>query len=175
MLPPAADYFPLTRGVYEVAPGIRPFGTDFGNGRLDQLVFQLDDQFSRFRESKFACRRDRLDKYIAASDFGTDDRLNHHPEPPAGIDPAAWRGRSFVPGQLQLFLRIERQVMWGLPAVNAAVFTIRVFHLSGEKIRADPARRELLRSALLSMSPQALQYKGLTGSVGAVVQWLDAG
>ena len=106
--------------------------------------------------------------------FGTDDRLNHHPDPPAGVSVDAWRGRRFGPGS-DWFLRVERQVTWGLPAVNAAAFTIRVSHLPGEAIRADPHRRELLRSALRSMSPAALAYKGLAGSVDAVVDWLDAG
>jgi hypothetical protein len=59
--------------------------------------------------------------------------------------------------------------------VGAAVFTIRVSHVPGDAIRADPARRELLRAALLSMSPEQLAYKGLDGSVAAVVDWLDAG
>jgi hypothetical protein len=310
-LPAPAEYFPIARGVYGVTAGLRPFGTDFGNGPADRRVFQIDDQFSAFRESKLACRRDRLSKYLAASDFspaveravvgwfadrltaehpnlfeadaggnlncrltgdsvglsenappagyvsvidalanqvaedvcvvrndgtrdwlafghvfspghwsidrkigldfaavhepvpgiekinrsaaafvsamvhrppavrfawgfGTDDRLNHHPDPPAGVDPAAWRGRSFDPANPRFFLRIERQITWGLPAVSAAVFVIRVFHLSGESIRADPVRRELLKSALLSMSPQALRYKGLAGSVDAVVEWLGS-
>ncbi len=64
---------------------------------------------------------------------------------------------------------------WGLPAVGAAAFTIRVSHVRGEAIRADPRRRALLRAAVRSMSPAALAYKGLAGSADAVVAWLDAG
>ncbi len=71
-LPAAADYFPLTRGVYDVAPGLRPFGTDFGNGRLDQIVFQLDDQFPAFRHSKSGCRSDDFSKYMATDGLSPD-------------------------------------------------------------------------------------------------------
>lgn len=41
MLPIGAGedcYFPLATGRYEVKPGLMPFGTDFGNGVLDQQV-----------------------------------------------------------------------------------------------------------------------------------------
>jgi hypothetical protein len=305
-LEPPPAYFPLLRGAYEVAAGLRPLGTDFGNGTMDRRVFQVDQEWPRFRASKLACRSERVGKYVARADlddetadasvrwfasrltteypqafdeadgrlrcrltgdavdlrgdpfaafdqlamqvaedvcltrtdgdrdwlaaghvcspghwaierkiglpftavhepvpgiapvnrsaaafvramvnggpyvrfawgFGTDDRLNHHPDPPPGADPAQWRGRRFVPGESTLFMRVERQVTWGLPDVGAAVFTIRVSHVPGDAIRADPARRELLRAALLSMSPEQLAYKGLDGSVAAVVDWLDAG
>jgi len=301
---PPPRYFPLARGAYEVAPGLRPLGTDLGNGAMDGRVFQIDREWPRFRSSKLACQAERPGKYVARADldgpaavalvewfaarlvaeypawfardgarldcaltgesipvdgdpfaafdglamqvqedvcltraegnrdwlaaghvcspghwsveakvgkpftavhepvpgiepvnraagtfvrlmidrgpfvrfawgFGTDDRLNHHPEPPAGTPVEAWRGRRFVPGQSKLFLRVERQVAWGLPAVGAAVFTIRVSHVDGEAIRADPVRRQILRAALLSMSPAALAYKGLAGSVDAVIDWLD--
>ena len=302
-LDPPPRYFPLARGAYEVVAGLRPLGTDFGNGAMDGRVFQVDGDWPAFRASKLACRADRVGKYVARADldepaavalvewfagrlvaeypqwfardgvelacgltgeavrldgdpfeafdglamqvqedvcltraegerdwlaaghvcspghwsverkiglpftavhgpvpgieginraagafvrlmidrgpfvrfawgFGTDDRLNHHPEEPAGIDPDAWRGRRFVPGQSRPFLRVERQVTWGLPAVGAAAFTIRVSHWDGEAIRADPHRRDLLRDALRSMSPAALAYKGLGGSFDAVGDWL---
>ena len=298
-------YFPLTGGAYQVAPGLKPLGTDFGNGAMDRRVFQIDADWPRYRAGKLACRADRIGKYVARAEldeaaavalaswmagrltseypawfvrdgaavacrlsgddvdlvgdpfaafgalamqvqedvcliratggrdwlaaghvcgpshwsverkaglpftavhepvpgiepinrsagafvrtmidrgpfvrfawgFATDDRPNHHPEPPAGVPAEQWRGRRFVPGESDLFLRVERQVTWGLPAVDAAVFTIRVSHLSGEAVRADPHQRAALRAALLSMSPATLAYKGLAGSVEGVVAWLDA-
>ena len=303
---PVPRYFPLVRGVYDVAAGLRPLGADLGNGAMDGRVFQVAADWPAVRASKLACRRERAGKYVARADleeaaaaalvgwfadrlmaeypehferrgnhlvcrltgddvdlggepfaafdslamqvsedvclvradgdrdwlaaghvcspshwgieqkigrpfaavhdpvpgigpinaragpfvramidrgpfvrfawgFATDDRPNHHPEPPAGVDPEAWRGRRFVPGESKLYLRVERQVMWGLPAAGAAVFTIRVSHVDGEEIRAVRRERDLLRAALLSMSPATLAYKGMAGSVGEIVAWLDAG
>ncbi len=303
---PRPRYFPLTRGVYEVSAGLRPLGADLGNGAMDGRVFQVDDEWPRFRANKLACRADRLGKYVAragldgaaaaalvewmagrltaeypawfgrdgrrlrcrlsgeavdlggepfdvfdrlamqvqedvclvraegdrdwlaaghvcspghwsverkvglpftavhgpvpgieainrsagafvramidrgpfvrfAWGFGTDDRLNHHPDVPAGVPPGQWHGRRFVSGESRLFLRVERQVMWGLPDARAAAFTIRVSHWAGEAVRADPQRRALLTSALASMAPDALAYKGLAGSVEAVLAWLGDG
>ena len=301
---PRPRYFPLARGVYEVAAGLKPLGTDFGNGAMDGRVFQIDQEWPRYRANKLACRAEGGEKYVARADldqpaaralvgwfagrlvaeypqrfvaedrhlrchltgetvaldgdpfaafdrlamqvqedicliraqdgrdwlaaghvcspghwaladkigqpftavhqpvpgiepinraagafvrtmidrgpfvrfawgFATDDRLNHHPDPPAGIPVDAWRGRRFAPGESQLFMRVERQVTWGLPTASVAAFTIRVSHWTGDEIRADPRRRELLRAALLSMSPAALAYKGLAGSLDGVVGWLD--
>lgn len=39
----------------------------------------------------------------------TDDRLNHHPEPPPDISPEEWKGRSFDRSSPNLYARIERQ------------------------------------------------------------------
>ena len=60
-LDPPARYFPITRGLYEVAPGLKLLGTDFGNGAMDRRVFQIDADFPRFRQSKLACRQDRIE------------------------------------------------------------------------------------------------------------------
>jgi hypothetical protein len=310
-----ARYFPVARGLYEVAPGLKPLGTDFGNGAMDGRVFQIDSEFPRFRESKSACRRDRLSKYVQHSDlspaveralvewfihrlisehaaiftrdrnrllcghtgdeislgdeyqllpdsqlsqdyesafdalanqvsediclmrragsrnwlaaahlcspshwsaedkigkpfttihepvpgidsinrradqfvdmmihrgplvrfawgFGTDDRLNHHPHPPAGVDPVEWRGRCFDPLNPRLFLRVERQVTCGLPAVDAAVFVIRISHLSGDQIRSNPVERDQVISAMKSMTPSSRHYKGVFDSLDAIECWL---
>ena len=299
-----ARYFPITRGLYEVTPGLKPLGTDFGNGVMDSRVFQIDTDFPRFRANKLACRKDRLEKYFQQSDlsadteralvewlidrftteypnlfsieanrlicrhtgasidlsggglldalanqvaediclvcrddshdwlaaahvcspghwsaqdkigkpftaihqpvpgiesinrradqfvdmmihrgpfvrfawgFGTDDRLNHHPQPPNGVDPDEWQGRIFDPQNPKFFLRVERQVMWGLPNANAAVFVIRVSHLSGDQIRSNPTESEQLISALKSMTAESRRYKGLEGSLDAVLAWLITG
>jgi hypothetical protein len=293
---PAARYTPWTKGVYEVAPGLRPFGTDFGNGAADRRVFQLDADFDKYAENKRTALRERRSKYVrsfrlaadverAAIDlivarlaadypdrfqagwegdhrtlsedaktwvlpaFGrgnesqsldmlarlvqedfavvstehsadwvsyinlcspshwaaeekvgrsffdvhapipafervnavaaemvqtmvqrgpfvrfvwgveSDDRLNHHTEPPPGWDPEEWHGRLFDRGQF--WVRTERQVIFGMPAVGAALFVIRVGYVPNSAILSDPALRDSLRAALLSMSPDARHYKGL--------------
>lgn len=107
-----------------------------------------------------------------------DDRLNHHPVPPPGIAAAAWNRRGFDPERADrptLFLRVERQVVWGLPEIEAACFAIRVFVTDASEIRADPERRTALRAALLSLSPESRRYKGLPDGdcFDSVIAYLD--
>jgi hypothetical protein len=90
----------------------------------------------------------------------SDARPNHHPDPPPGEDSKVWDGRDFSQGRF--WVRAERQVIWGLPDVNAALFTIKVCHTPGEEVLADPSMRDSLISALESMSPESREYKGLT-------------
>jgi len=107
--------------------------------------------------------------------FSTDLRLNHHPEPPPGADPKTWKGRTFDASAASPFLlRVERQVTWGLPEVNAAIFTIRVYYVDGNEIKANPAERALLRSGLLSMTENSRRYKGLDKCMDEVLIWLDS-
>lgn len=107
--------------------------------------------------------------------FGSDTRLNHHPVPAPGHDPAEWKGRSFDPNRKgsPFILRVERQTLHGLPEVEASVFTIRVSFIDGQEIRKNPHERHLLKSALLSMSPESRRYKGLDTCMDALVSWLD--
>jgi hypothetical protein len=59
--------------------------------------------------------------------LSTDTPLNHHPEPPMNILPLQWQGRNFDPNNPRLYLRIERQVIWGLPKYEAVLFVIRTY------------------------------------------------
>jgi hypothetical protein len=325
-LPSPARYFPLDKGVYEVAPNLRSFGMDFGNGAQDQKVFQFDSQFSLFRKNKIDCRSERISKYFCthrlsselesgASEFianrlisdwpelfrlelksdrkilhcmltqevlvfdnswkwieainshispayvsgldalcsqiqedvaltsrteqekegwlsalhlcspshwapeskigknfsevhapiagvekmnraapqlvegavrkgpyvrfvwgfGTDKRLNHHPEPAPDFDPSLWRGRSFQKesNESPFILRLERQLLYGLPSLEAFFFAIHVYFIDGHEIRANEKEKELLRSALLSMNSANLEYKGLSECLQDVIDWFD--
>ena len=89
----------------------------------------------------------------------SDDRLNHHPEPPPGSDPEQWHGRLFDKGRF--WVRTERQCVWGLPEVNAALFTIRVGYVPDDEVLANYTLRTSLRAAVKSMSAEAREYKGL--------------
>lgn len=103
----------------------------------------------------------------------TDDRLNHHPDPPFGYDGSldAWRGKTFDPSAPELFVRIERQTLIGLPEVSAFVFTIRVYF---RDCAAMPRQeRGQLSAALRSMTPEQRAYKGINASFDAIVGWLD--
>ncbi|RYG47576.1 DUF3445 domain-containing protein [bacterium] len=284
-------FTPWIKGIYEVAPGLKPFGTDFGNGEMDRQAFPRTDDMGQFLENKRRTLRERRGKYarafqldraveaaaarliagrlavehpdrfrVASNDgelslslddttwelptrgdgasldllarlvaedlavvrrdgdidwtaylhvcapshwapedkigrsfFEThdsipgfervnaaskgllkamvesgpwvrftwgpesDDRLNHHPEPPAGEDPASWNGRIF---RDRFWVRWERQTLWPLPEVDAALFTIRVGSVSDEELTQ--AERAALADALQSMTPAAREYKGLT-------------
>lgn len=100
----------------------------------------------------------------------SDDRPNHHPEPPPGFDPKEWDGRQFESGKF--WVRTERQVVWGLPEEDAAIFTIRVGFIPGEEVLASPELRASLRKALEGMSPESLRYKGLSEGRGHLLQIL---
>lgn len=103
-----------------------------------------------------------------------DDRWNHHPEPPPGVSPEAWRLPAFRPEADPPFtFRVERQVLWGLPEVGACLFAIGPYHTDPHEIRADPHRRTLLAAALRSLSPASRAYKGLEGSLEPLLAWLE--
>lgn len=63
MLKKPAHYFPLANGRYEVAPGLRPFGFDFGNSVQDKWLFQIDENFSHYGQEKWNSRREGVEKY----------------------------------------------------------------------------------------------------------------
>jgi len=107
--------------------------------------------------------------------LATDERLNHHPEPPPSADPGQWYGRCFDPARPRAWLRVERQVLTGLdPGSGRAsvLFTIRTYHYPLVEVAADPARRRALTAALGSMSLPALDYKGLGPDRDALLAWL---
>lgn len=310
-------YFPLANGRYEVKPGMIPLGSDLGNGKFDQQVFQIDSNFAHYRRLKLAARRENLSKYYQTSDYSlnvataiaeliinrltqeysqyfnaellsngdtrfsssltgetlyldadlqlqevkfkgekvipiyistldalaaqiqedltvicrtrdrrnwvsaihlcfpnhwsarekigqdfatvhapvagmdkinrqadkivdttidrrpairfawglsTDTRLNHHPEVPQNISAKEWCGRNFNPDNPRLYLRIERQTIWGLPKSNAALFTIRTYFLDCNVIKKDELLRYKLVCAIESMTPDSLVYKGIAAS-----------
>ena len=100
-----------------------------------------------------------------------DDRLNHHPDK---------LRVPFDPNNPRAFLRVERQTIWGLPPRGpgneggAALFTIRTYLYDLAGVRHDPATRDPLVAALLSMSPESRAYKGLADHFDPLVRWLQA-
>ncbi len=64
MLPPPAKYFPFESGVYDVRPGLRAVGYDFGNGAADGRLFQVDSEFSAYRSAKLGARREDLCRHV---------------------------------------------------------------------------------------------------------------
>jgi len=106
--------------------------------------------------------------------LSTDTRLNHHPEPPPHVDPTQWQGRNFHPQDPRLYLRVERQVIWGFPAIKAALFTIRTYFQDVAVLKQNPTQSALLQSAIQSMSPASLIYKGLADQKAEILAWLGS-
>jgi dimethylamine monooxygenase subunit A len=105
--------------------------------------------------------------------ISTDTRLNHHPQSPPGIPSDIWQGRQFDIHAPRLYLRLERQVLWGLPEVDACLFTIRTYFHDCRHIRQQSHNRDRLLSALQSMSSESLAYKGLINNQRAILSWLS--
>jgi hypothetical protein len=107
--------------------------------------------------------------------FATDDRLNHHPEPPPGEDREAWRGRAFDASRQPspFLLRVERQVTVGIPEASAALFGIHVSFIEGAAIRANERERTLFASALRSLSAASRVYKSIEGNLDRVLAYLE--
>ncbi|MNT55581.1 hypothetical protein D3C72_1928250 [compost metagenome] len=70
-------------------------------------------------------------------------------------------------------MRIERQTLKGFPEHHAALFTIRTTFRPLKEVAEDPERRELLRGAIATMSPEALIYKGMTVPQDPLVRYLS--
>jgi hypothetical protein len=98
--------------------------------------------------------------------IATDDRLNHHPVPPPGVDAGHWQGRRVAEDVDAIYVRVERQTITGLPECNAFLFTIRTYFYAIDGFSADEKRA--LLQAVEGMSPASLEYKGLTGAVGVL-------
>ncbi len=106
--------------------------------------------------------------------FVTDERLNHHPDAPPGVDPLVWKGRSFHSGaNPPFYLRVERQVLFGLPEVESSLFGIRISFWSGQEIKDDGNKRQQLLGALRSMTPESRVYKGVAPCFEELVAWLE--
>ena len=106
--------------------------------------------------------------------LSTDTCLNHHPQAPNNITSKEWLGRKFDRENPRLFLRIERQVMWGLPEYDAAIFTIRTYFRDCQVIKKDAELNNQLISAIQSMTPESLVYKGLVESKQDILAWLSS-
>lgn len=107
--------------------------------------------------------------------FVTDKRLNHHTVAPSSWDPAKWKGRSFDLSQaIPFFFRVERQVVFGLPEIEASLFTIRISFIDGTEIKSNENYRTQLLGALNSMTPESRVYKGVANCFTELTDWLQS-
>ena len=88
------------------------------------------------------------------------NRLNLHPEPPP--NGAAQDAAATSP----VYLRLERQTLWGLPGVNALLFAIRVYLRPATGLTPD--ERTLLLRAMRTLPPATRAYKDMTDDADIV-------
>ena len=101
------------------------------------------------------------------------DRLNQHPDPPPGIPATEWRSPTFRPGQdPPVYVRIERQVLWGIPEANLLLFAIRLYRIPAADVRREPELRAALAEALVSMPEASRIYKGVAATHETILNWL---
>jgi hypothetical protein len=105
--------------------------------------------------------------------LSTDQRLNHHPQPPSGVDAEAWYGRNFNADRPALYMRVERQVLWPFRQQDASFFAIRPYFYDCAQL--DRHQRNQLADALEGMSSATLEYKGLGEGQSAMCHWLRSG
>jgi hypothetical protein len=90
------------------------------------------------------------------------DELDRHPD-------------VIVPPSERLFVRVERQTIWGLSEVGASLFTIRPYLIDGVEVRRRPVWRDALIAAIEGMSDASAEYKGLGGDRRRrVIDWLSS-
>ncbi|THF70595.1 DUF3445 domain-containing protein [Deinococcus sp. Arct2-2] len=97
------------------------------------------------------------------------DHLDHHPAGPPDSDRA--HATTFDPDRA--FLRVERQTLTGFPGAHGALFTIRPYIYPLREAVADPAHARALAAAHRSMTPEQVEYKGLTALLPDLLAWLD--
>lgn len=97
--------------------------------------------------------------------IATDDRLAHPPNDPL---PA----RVFDRSRPAAWVRVERQTIRGFPHVRTALFTIRTYLVAVASLSR--AQKSALASAVRSMTPPSLQYKGLACWRDDLLEWLDS-
>lgn len=103
----------------------------------------------------------------------TDNRLNHHPEPPDDCaEPSSWHGRLFDATNPKLFIRIERQVITGFPEINSFLFTIRTYFEDVSALNHE--NKVKLSAAIKSMSSDSLIYKGMYDQKNDILHWIDS-
>ena len=113
------------------------------------------------RQSQYVQQMVEADQGLVRFVWGlqADDRLNCHPDTPRHNPGAVLDREYFDSPNAKVFVRVERQTIWGLPAAGATVFTIRPYLCDSDELQT--SEKQALISAVRSMSPGALSYKGL--------------
>jgi hypothetical protein len=105
--------------------------------------------------------------------MAANDVLNHHSAAAHDGDreQAGHEERAELAG---MFVRVERQILWGLPEVDAVMFTIRPYWYPLADLRQEPERLRQLAAGVRSMTDEHLAYKGMTERLQArLADYLD--
>lgn len=96
--------------------------------------------------------------------LSNDVNLSH----PPGLSPPI---RS--PGENEsLYIRVERQVLQGIPDLQHVLFFIRSYYYDCEEVMRNSDLNRALQNALLGMGTEILRYKGLAQHRDEIVDWL---
>lgn len=105
--------------------------------------------------------------------MAANDVLNHHSAANHQGD-REQAGNEDAVELADMYVRVERQIVWGFPAVDAAMFTIRPFWYPLSDLRQEPERLRQLASGVRSMTDEHLAYKGMTDRLQArLADYLD--
>lgn len=142
-------------------------------GKNFDSIHEIVPGMERLRRHYQAMLQSVFDKgplYRFGWGISTDDRLNHHPNPPVGVSPENWIGRQFDPRKPKLYVRVERQTLTGFPKVNALLFTIRTYFYAVATLSDE--ERQSMAQAIGSMSEATLKYKGLVKDKESILAYL---
>lgn len=103
----------------------------------------------------------RLVRFVWGITF--DDALNHHPSRP--VTP-------LDPDNPHVFVRVERQVLVGLPEAPACLFFIRPYVVDCADLAAP--YRHALADAVQSMPEDSREYKSIAHSAQSIIAWLKS-
>lgn len=162
-------------GTYRLRGGVMCFPTgwaleeklghaiDFIHGPVPGLNQSLGLQISQFLarlKPGTACRRHNWG--LAATPELNLHPSRGHPQPAPPLNPA------------QLWLRVEHQILYALPAGHGLLFGIRIEIIDLEQVKNEPVVAQGLSRALISMPKAMAVYKGLDKIRDELSRWLIA-
>lgn len=98
--------------------------------------------------------------------LSNDPLLDHHPDTTENFH--------FNGDEDSLYLRVERQVLVGLPKNDLLFFFIRTYYQDCRQVCQDAGVTAGLVKTLMSINSDLLGYKGLSESRNRIVDWLQA-
>jgi len=107
----------------------------------------------------------------------TDTELNHNPNRPRRKHEELPESVLRDPSQVatRVHVRWERQTTHPFPDLDRALFTIRTYVEPLSAVAAIPRKRAALASAIRTMTPDTLAYKGLQRLRDPMLAWLESG